>query len=75
MATHSSVLAWRIPRTGGLVGCHLWGHTELDTTEVTQQQQQQQQSSHGLLSLLPPPIYIPAHSVGRLLVCLAFLII
>ena len=25
-----------------LVGCRLWGHTELDTTEVTQQQQQQQ---------------------------------
>ena len=24
-----------------LVGCHLWGHTELDTTEATQQQQQQ----------------------------------
>ena len=24
-----------------LVGCHLWGRTELDTTEVTQQQQQQ----------------------------------
>ena len=21
------------------MGCHLWGHTELDTTEVTQQQQ------------------------------------
>ena len=20
---------------GSLVGCHLWGHTELDTTEVT----------------------------------------
>ena len=33
-ATHSSVLAWRIPRTGSLVGCRLWGHTELDTTEV-----------------------------------------
>ena len=29
---------------GSLVGCHLWGHTESDTTEVTQQQQQQQQS-------------------------------
>ena len=28
---------------GSLVGCHLWGRTELDTTEVTQQQQQQQQ--------------------------------
>ena len=35
MATHSSVLAWRIPGTGELVGCHLWGHTESDTIEVT----------------------------------------
>ena len=35
MAAHSSVLAWRIPGTGSLVGCHLWGHTDLDTTEVT----------------------------------------
>ena len=35
MATHSSVLAWRIPETGSLVGCRLWGHTESDTTEVT----------------------------------------
>ena len=43
MATHSSTLAWRIPGTGGLVGCRLWGRTESDTTEVTQQQQQQQQ--------------------------------
>ena len=37
MATHSSVLAWRVPGTGrGLVGCYLWGHTESDTTDVTQ---------------------------------------
>ena len=35
MATHSSVLAWRIPGMGNQVGCHLWGRTELDTTEVT----------------------------------------
>ena len=35
MATHSSVLAWRIPGTGRLVGCRLWGRTESDTTEVT----------------------------------------
>ena len=35
MATYSSVLAWRIPGTGSLVGCHLWGHTESDTTEAT----------------------------------------
>ena len=33
MATHSSVLAWRIPGTGSLVGCCLWGRTESDTTE------------------------------------------
>ena len=34
MATHSSILAWRIPRTenpGGLCGPQ--GHKELDTTE------------------------------------------
>ena len=41
MATHSSDLAWRIPGSGSLVGCRLWGHTESDTTEVTQRQQQQ----------------------------------
>ena len=35
MATHSSVLAWRIPGKGSLVCCHLWGRTELDTTEAT----------------------------------------
>ena len=37
MATHSSVLAWRIPGRGSLVGCCLRGHTESDTTEATQQ--------------------------------------
>ena len=37
MATHSSVLAWRIPGMEELVGmaAHLWGRTESDTTEVT----------------------------------------
>ena len=35
MATHSSVLAWRIPGTGNLVGCRPWGRAESDTTEVT----------------------------------------
>ena len=35
MATHSSVLAWRIPGQGSLVGYRLWGHTESDTTEAT----------------------------------------
>ena len=35
MATHSSVLAWRIPGMAEPVGCHLWGRTELDMTEAT----------------------------------------
>ena len=35
VATHSSVLAWRIPGTGKPGGCHLWGRTESDATEVT----------------------------------------
>ena len=34
MATHSSVLAWRISETESLVGFHLWGGTELDMTDV-----------------------------------------
>ena len=35
MAAHSSVLAWRTQGWGSWVGCHLWGHTESDMTEVT----------------------------------------
>ena len=42
MATHSRVLAWRVPGTGSLGGCRLWGHTESDTTDVTEQRQRQQ---------------------------------
>ena len=32
---HSSILAWRTQGQGSLVGCHLWGCTESDTTEAT----------------------------------------
>ena len=35
MATHSSVLACRIPGTGEPGGLPLWGRTESDTTEAT----------------------------------------
>ena len=35
MATHSGVLAWRIPGTGELGGLPLWGRTESDMTDVT----------------------------------------
>ena len=33
MATHSSILAWKIPRTEDLVDYNLWGRKESDTTE------------------------------------------
>jgi len=36
MATHSSILAWRIPWTEEPGGLHVpWGHKESDTTKVT----------------------------------------
>ena len=35
MATHSSVLAWRIPGTGEPGGLPSMGHTESDTAEAT----------------------------------------
>ena len=47
MAPHSSALAWRIPGTGSLVGCRLWGHTESGATEAAQQQQQQQHKAQN----------------------------
>ena len=34
MATHSSVLAWRIPGMGEPDGLPSWGRTESDTTEA-----------------------------------------
>ena len=33
MATHSSLLAWRIPWKRSLAGCSSWGCKELDRTE------------------------------------------
>ena len=33
MAPHARTLAWKIPWTGGLVGCGLWGCKESDTTK------------------------------------------
>ena len=35
MATHSCILAWRIPRTEEPGGLWSMGHKELDTTEAT----------------------------------------
>ena len=36
-ATHSSVLAWRIPGTAEPGGLRLWDRTESDTTEASYQ--------------------------------------
>ena len=35
MATHSTILPGESQGRGSLVGCCLWGCTELDTTEAT----------------------------------------
>ena len=35
MATHSMFLPGESQGRGSLVGCHLWGHTESQMTEVT----------------------------------------
>ena len=41
MATHSSVLAWRIPWTErSLVGYNLWGHKRVGHDLATKQQEQ-----------------------------------
>ena len=52
MATHSSVLAWRIPGTGEPGGLPSMGLTELDMTELTQQQ-------HRVSKLNPIPGLLP----------------
>ena len=62
MATHSSVLAWRIPGTGSLLGCRLWGCAESDMTEATQQQQQQLFDKWWLIDLQP---YLYLYSCTR----------
>ena len=36
MATHSSILVWKIPRTEELAGYSPWGRKELDMTEATE---------------------------------------
>ena len=49
MATHSSILAWRIPWTEGPGGLQSWGRKELDTTE----QLHGWSITHGILTEIP----------------------
>ena len=44
MATHSSILAGKIPWTEELASCGPWGHKELDTTEMTEHAHMQSHS-------------------------------
>ena len=50
MATHSSVLAWRIPGAGEPGGLMSMG-SELDTTEVTQQQQKYENACEAQMTV------------------------
>ena len=60
---------------GSLVGCHLWGRTESDMTEVTQQQQQLQFRRPRLdpwvgkirwrREWLPTPVFLPGEVHGQ----------
>ena len=53
MATHSSILACRIPWTEELVGYSPWGHKESDTTEAVEHTLRFQFSHSVVSSSLP----------------------
>ena len=61
MATHSSVLAWRVPGTAEPGGLPSMGSHRVDTTEATQQQQH-----IIILSLLNLPPTPPCHPLTSL---------
>ena len=52
MATHSSILAWKIPGTEELGGYSPWGHRGSDTTEWL--------STHTCLCLFSHPLFVPS---------------
>ena len=65
MATHSSVLAWRIPGRGDPGGLPLWGCTESDTTEATQQQQHLLEDLLTVMYQQPSQAAVLRHSNGK----------
>ena len=56
---------------GSLVGCHLWGRTESDTTEVTQQQQRQYIYVNLNLPIHPAHTYLLYVQMSVLYVCVS----
>ena len=66
MATHSSVLALRIPGTGEPGGTPSMGRTGSDTTEETQQQQQSLLKLMSIESVIPSNHLILCHPLLQL---------
>ena len=71
MATHSSILAWRIPRDREPGGLHPWGHKELDMAErlSTVHSTEQCSSHHCLVSEYSHHCRKKFHSVNGHLLC------
>ena len=67
MATHSSILAWRIPQTEEPVGSSPQGHKELDTTEETEHAQARVRT-HRFCSV-PAVMGFPSGSDGKESAC------
>ena len=51
MATHPSILAWKIPRTEEPGGHGIWGHKESGMTKRLSTQDIMQRNMHGLLTV------------------------
>ena len=62
---------------GSLVGCHLWGRTESDTTEVTQQQQQHTEVSlrmrrkREIIPMVAEVLFLAKLSISRMSITLS----
>ena len=65
MAPHSTTLAWKIHGGRSLVGCSLWGRTELDTTERLHFHFSLSTFMHWRRKWQPTPVFLPGESQGR----------
>ena len=54
MATHSSILAWRINAQGRLAGYSPWGCKKLDMTEATEHATHTENGVHGKKGIPKP---------------------
>ena len=64
MATHSSILAWKIPWTEEPGGLQSVGHKDLDTTEYTCMRLKDVKAAYEVLGLAAPSVNLEKrHSV------------